>query len=214
MTARPSRSPPRKPTSGLAIEVEGRRRASCATGTASLTASARWCRRWTKLPDAAAVAEAAAGQCRLLRAGQVARHRAARVGRSGGLPNIWREIREADPIGICARVSCHPGVLQRMMNKVLVDNAIAGAVDPRRQQDAVCLAAKTGDVMTARAKVIGNYDRKGHQLRRARCAHRWPMATRRWRIAGTSRSTSRANKRRRRRHSSVMAGLDPAIHHA
>ena len=50
------------------------------------------------------------------------------------------------------------------MNKVLVDNAILGPwiyVGSRMQ---LLSAARTGDELTARAKVTGNYDRKGHRF--------------------------------------------------
>ena len=58
----------------------------------------------------------------------------------------------------------HPGLLQRVMNKVLVDNAILGPwihVGSRMQ---LLAAAKRGDELTARAKVTGNYEKKGHRF--------------------------------------------------
>ena len=58
----------------------------------------------------------------------------------------------------------HPGLLQRVMNKVLVDNAILGPwihVGSRMQ---LLSAAKAGDELTARAKVTGNYEKKGHRF--------------------------------------------------
>jgi acyl dehydratase len=73
------------------------------------------------------------------------------------------DIRETDPIYAKEGLG-HPGLLQRVMNKALVDNAILGPwihVGSRMQ---LLSAAKTGDVITARAKVIGNYDRKGHRF--------------------------------------------------
>ena len=73
------------------------------------------------------------------------------------------DIRETDPIYAKEGLG-HPGLLQRVMNKALVDNAILGPwihVGSRMQ---LLSAAKTGDVMTARAKVIGNYDKKGHRF--------------------------------------------------
>ena len=83
------------------------------------------------------------------------------------------------------------------MNKVLVDNAIMGPwihVGTRMQLLSV---ARIGDELTARAKVIGNYDKKGHrfvELDALVVAH----GRRRWRTAITLRSTSRGNRRRRR----------------
>jgi acyl dehydratase len=71
------------------------------------------------------------------------------------------DIREAD--AIYAREGLgHPGMLQKVMNKVLVDNAILGPwihVGSRMQ---LLAAGKAGDDITARAKVIGNYEKKGH----------------------------------------------------
>jgi acyl dehydratase len=90
----------------------------------------------------------------------------------GTIPRDWAgdaareylaDIRESDPIYAQDGLG-HPGLLQRMMNKVLVDNAILGPwihVGSRMQ---LLSAAKTGDVLTARAKVTGNYDKKGHRF--------------------------------------------------
>src|SRR2546430_16001920 len=50
------------------------------------------------------------------------------------------------------------------MNRVLVDNAILGPwihVGSRMQ---LLSAARSGDELTARAKVTGNYEKKGHRF--------------------------------------------------
>jgi hypothetical protein len=50
------------------------------------------------------------------------------------------------------------------MNRVLVDNAILGPwihVGSRMQ---LLTAARSGDQLTARAKVTGNYEKKGHRF--------------------------------------------------
>jgi hypothetical protein len=90
----------------------------------------------------------------------------------GTLPRQWAgraardyfaDIREADPIYARENLG-HPGLLQRVMNKVLVDNAILGPwihVGGRMQ---LLSAAKTGEELTARAKVVGNYEKKGHRF--------------------------------------------------
>jgi hypothetical protein len=90
----------------------------------------------------------------------------------GTIPRDWTgdaareylaDIRESDPIYAQAGLG-HPGLLQRVMNKVLVDNAILGPwihVGSRMQ---LLSASRTGDVLTARAKVTGNYDKKGHRF--------------------------------------------------
>lgn len=90
----------------------------------------------------------------------------------GTAPQIWSEdeaavylgeVREDDPL-YEAKGLCHPGMLQRMMNQVLIENAILGPwihVGSRMQ---LLAEAHFGDVLTARAKVTGNYERKGHHF--------------------------------------------------
>jgi len=73
------------------------------------------------------------------------------------------EIREADPIYLSEGLA-HPGLVQRVMNRVLVDNTILGPwihVGSRMQ---LLAAARTGDEITARAKVTANYEKKGHRF--------------------------------------------------
>ena len=85
------------------------------------------------------------------------------IGPATPLANIWPTF--ARPIRSTSREGLgHPGLLQRVMNKVLVDNAILGPwihVGSRMQ---LLSAARTGDELTARAKVTGNYDKKGHRF--------------------------------------------------
>jgi len=73
------------------------------------------------------------------------------------------DIRETAPI--FARESLgHPGLIQRVMNRVLVDNTILGPwihVGSRMQ---LVSAARIGDEITARAKVTANYEKKGHRF--------------------------------------------------
>jgi acyl dehydratase len=90
----------------------------------------------------------------------------------GTLPRDWAgeagtqylaDIRETDPIYARDDLG-HPGLLQRVMNKVLVDNAILGPwihVGSRMQ---LLSAVKSGDELTARARVTGNYEKKGHRF--------------------------------------------------
>jgi acyl dehydratase len=144
----------------LAIEVQSRGQL-CATGSASLPASA---------PDISMAdyrEVAAVGERKPVDAASYEVDKWL-----GTIPRDWAgdaataylaDIRETDPI--FARESLgHPGLLQRVMNKVLVDNAILGPwihVGSRMQ---LLSAARAGDVLTARAKVIGNYDKKGHRF--------------------------------------------------
>jgi hypothetical protein len=73
------------------------------------------------------------------------------------------EVRERDPIFSREGLG-HPGQLQRVMNKVLVDNAILGPwihVGSRMQ---LLNAARSGDELVGRARVTGNYEKKGHRF--------------------------------------------------
>jgi acyl dehydratase len=90
----------------------------------------------------------------------------------GSLPRSWAgeaateylaDVRERDPIYAREGLG-HPGLLQRVMNKVLVDNAILGPwihVGSRMQ---LLAAGASGDELTARAHVTGNYEKKGHRF--------------------------------------------------
>lgn len=90
----------------------------------------------------------------------------------GSAPRCWpqdaaaeylAEIRETDPI-YAEEGLMHPGVLQRIMNKVLVDNAILGPwihVGSRMQ---LLSAALLDDELVARARVTANYEKKGHRF--------------------------------------------------
>jgi acyl dehydratase len=73
------------------------------------------------------------------------------------------DVRERDPIYAREGLG-HPGLIQRVMNKVLVDNVILGPwihVGSRMQ---LLNAARCGDELTARARVTGNYEKKGHRF--------------------------------------------------
>lgn len=58
----------------------------------------------------------------------------------------------------------HPGAIQRLMNRVLVENAVLGPwihVGSRMQ---LLGPVRVGDELTARARVSANYERKGHRF--------------------------------------------------
>jgi len=144
----------------IAIEVESRGEL-CASGTASLPASAPSV-SIADYREVAAVAER-----------QPVSENSYEIGKwLGTAPRIWAgddakaylaDIRETDPIYVNEGLG-HPGLLQRVMNKVLVDNAILGPwihVGSRMQ---LLAAARIGDTITARAKVTGNYEKKGHRF--------------------------------------------------
>jgi acyl dehydratase len=144
----------------LSIEVESRGE-QCATGMASLPASAPSF-SMSDYQETAAIAERGPVNAASYEVSKWL----------GTLPRRWegdaaaeylRDIREPD--AIYAREGLgHPGLLQRIMNKVLVDNAILGPwihVGSRMQ---LLSAGKVGDELTARAKVTGNYEKKGHRF--------------------------------------------------
>jgi hypothetical protein len=144
----------------LSIEVQSRGQ-SCATGRASLPAAAPA----VAMADYQSVAPVAERRPVSVSSYEVDK-------RLGTLPRDWAgdaaaqylaDIRETDPIYTREHLG-HPGLLQRVMNKVLVDNAILGPwihVGSRMQ---LLSAAKRGDELTARAKVTGNYEKKGHRF--------------------------------------------------
>jgi acyl dehydratase len=144
----------------LAIEVESRGEL-CATGSASLPASAPTM-SLSDYIEVAAVSERKAVSAASYEPGKWL----------GTLPRAWAgadaaaylaDVRESDPIYASEGLG-HPGLLQRVMNRVLVDNAILGPwihVGSRMQ---LLSAARAGDTITARAKVTSNYEKKGHRF--------------------------------------------------
>ncbi len=144
----------------LSIEVQSRGQL-CATGAASLPASAPDI-SIADFSEVAAVAERKPVNAASYEVGKWL----------GTVPGDWAgdaakeylaDIRETDPIYAREDLG-HPGLLQRVMNKALVDNAVLGPwihVGSRMQ---LLSAAKSGDQLTARARVVGNYDKKGHRF--------------------------------------------------
>jgi hypothetical protein len=144
----------------LAIQVESRGEL-CATGTASLPSAAPSF-FLSDFVDVAAVGERKPVDATSYALGKWL----------GAVPRTWAadgakeylaDIRETEEIYAREGLG-HPGLLPRVMNKVLVDNAIMGPwihVGTRMQ---LLSAARIGDELTARAKVVGNYDKKGHRF--------------------------------------------------
>jgi acyl dehydratase len=142
----------------LTIEVESRGQL-CATGSASLPASVPPV-SLSDFPDVAAVAERKPVSATSYEFGQWL----------GTVPRAWAgeaaleyltDVRERDPIYLAEALG-HPGLIQRVMNKVLVDNAILGPWIHVGSKMQLLSAGKAGDEITARAKVTGNYEKKGH----------------------------------------------------
>jgi hypothetical protein len=144
----------------LSIEVESRGQL-CATGTALLPGSAPSV-SISDFPEAAPVSERRPVDAASYELGKWL----------GTVPRAWAgeaaveyltDVRERDPIYAREGLG-HPGMLQRVMNKVLVDNAILGPwihVGSRMQ---LLTASARGDELTARARVTGNYEKKGHRF--------------------------------------------------
>jgi acyl dehydratase len=144
----------------LSIEVEGRGQL-CATGTASLPAAA---------PSFALADFSEAAPETDRQPVDAASYRLDKW--LGTVPRAWagdaateylRDIREHDPVYASEGLG-HPGLLQRVMNKALVDNAILGPWIHVGSKMQLLSAARSGDELTARAKVIGNYEKKGHRF--------------------------------------------------
>jgi acyl dehydratase len=144
----------------LSIEVESRGQL-CATGSASLPpASPSF--SLSDFAETAAVSERKPVNAASYELGKWL----------GAVPRAWAadaakeylaDIRETETIYAQEGLG-HPGLLPRIMNKVLVDNAILGPwihVGTRMQ---LLSAAQIGDELTARAKVTGNYEKKGHRF--------------------------------------------------
>ena len=144
----------------LSIEVESRGQL-CATGTAALPASVPSL-SISDFPKVVPVGERRPVDEASYQLGKWL----------GTLPRAWAgeaateyltDVRERDPIYARDGLG-HPGLLQRVMNRVLVDNAILGPwihVGSRMQ---LLSAAASGDELTARARVTGNYEKKGHRF--------------------------------------------------
>jgi acyl dehydratase len=144
----------------LSIEVESRGEI-CATGSASLPASVPPV-LMSDFPDIAAVTERKPVDAASYQVGRWL----------GTAPRAWAgeaageyltDIRERDPIYASEGLG-HPGLLQRVMNKVLVDNAILGPWIHVGSRMRLLSAARSGDEITARARVTGNYEKKGHRF--------------------------------------------------
>jgi len=144
----------------LAIEVHSRGDL-CATGSASLAAAAP-AFSLADYREVPAVAERKPVNATSYEVGKWL----------GTTPRRWAgeaaseylaDIREGDPIFAREGLG-HPGQIQKVMNRVLVDNAILGPWIHVGSKMQLLSAAKTGDEITARAKVTGNYDKKGHRF--------------------------------------------------
>lgn len=144
----------------LAIRVESRGQL-CATGSASLPSTFEPV-SLDGFPDTPAVATRAAVNADSYALGKWL-GTAPRSWDTAALKDYLAEVREADPI-YTANGLVHPGALQRLMNQVLVQNAILGPWIHVGSNMQLLSAAKIGDALAARAKVTANYEKKGHRF--------------------------------------------------
>jgi acyl dehydratase len=145
---------------GLTIAVESRGQL-CASGSASLPASAP-SMSIADFSDAAPVKKRRPVDATSYQLGKWL----------GTVPRAWAgdaaaeylaDVRETDPL-FGKQGFSHPGLFQRIMNKVLVDNAILGPWIHVGSKMQLLAAARSDDELTARAKVTGNYEKKGHRF--------------------------------------------------
>jgi acyl dehydratase len=144
----------------LTIAVESRGQL-CATGTATLPASAPSL-SLTDFSEAVPVAERRPVDAMSYQLGKWL-GTVPRVWAGGAAEEYLADVRETDPV-FAKQGFAHPGLFQRVMNKVLVDNAVLGPWIHVGSKMQLLAAARAGDELTARAKVTGNYEKKGHRF--------------------------------------------------
>jgi acyl dehydratase len=77
-----------------------------------------------------------------------------------GIARYVADVREADPLYVRESLS-HPGLLPRLFNWALMHNVVLGPWIHVGSKVDHFAAARTGDELTVRARVTGNYERKG-----------------------------------------------------
>ena len=73
------------------------------------------------------------------------------------------DVRDVEPI-YASEGLVHPGVIQRLMNRLLVENAVLGPWIHVGSKMQLLSPVAIGDELTARAKVTDAYDKKGHRF--------------------------------------------------
>jgi acyl dehydratase len=74
-----------------------------------------------------------------------------------------QDVRETDPI-YAAEGLCHPGLLPRLFNWALTHNVVLGPWIHVGSQLQHFAAVRIGDELSVRAKILANYERKGHHF--------------------------------------------------
>ena len=145
---------------GLAIKVESRGE-TCASGHATLNATAPN----VSLADFQSVAAAANRlpvDANSYQTGIWLGISPYTQGTSAALEYL-KDVRETDPIYPDQKI-VHPGMLLRMMNWALMQNAILGPWIHVGSTIQYLNVASVGDELSVRAKVTDNYERKGHKF--------------------------------------------------
>jgi acyl dehydratase len=146
---------------GLVIEVTSRGEL-CATGHAAIVR--------VPPPALTAFAPVAAGDPAArtpadettLREGQLLGIRPLRL-TADGIAAYVADVRETDPLYAKEDLS-HPGLLPRLFNWALMHNVVLGPWIHVGSKVDHFAAARSGDELTVRARVTGNYERKGHRF--------------------------------------------------
>lgn len=146
--------------SGLAIKVESRGEL-CATGTASMPSDVPAI-SLADFPSVAVVGKTAPASESTYRPGQWLSIPPFTLGTQGSTAYL-RDARETDPLYASDKI-VHTGMLLRTMNWALMENAVLGPWIHVGSTIRYLAVAGVEDELTVRAKVTGNYDRKGHKF--------------------------------------------------
>lgn len=145
---------------GLAIKVESRGEL-CASGTASMPSDAPNI-SLGNFQSAAVVGKQAPADEKSYQTGKWLAIPPFTLGAQGS-SDYLRDVREADPLYARDKI-VHTGMLLRTMNWALMENAILGPWIHVGSTIRYLGAAGVDDELTVRAKVTGNYERKGHKF--------------------------------------------------
>jgi hypothetical protein len=144
---------------GLDIEVMSRGEL-CATGHAAMTgAKPAALDAFTAVP---AVAERSPADEVSLPVGRALGIRPLDITREWAAKYV-ADVRERDPLYAREHLS-HPGQLPRLFNWALTHNVVLGPWIHVGSKVDHFAAAKVGDALTVRAKVVGNYEKNGHRF--------------------------------------------------
>jgi hypothetical protein len=146
--------------SGVAIKLESHGEV-CASGQATLNASAPKV-MLNDFQSVAAVAKRAPASANSYQTGKWLGITPYTQGADAALEYL-RDVRETDPIYANQKI-IHPGMLLRMMNWALMENAILGPWIHVGSTIQHLNVASVEDEFTVRAIVSDNYERKGHKF--------------------------------------------------